>query len=102
MINDKGELARYHRSLASMWNDDEMVGHVFLTTQTWTLKQPSKRMLMRWSTSTPEIERELIEWIVVWKAPLEGQEPYVDDVESDTAAMLKELNKNIFILRDET
>lgn len=106
---------RYRHAVASMWRGDETIGHIYFDAQsyTWTSQttSPKRRFSWLWGHgSKPDevepaavepdaMEEDLLEWMVVWSAPQPKGLQYVDDVDYDTPALLRELNDNKFILR---
>jgi hypothetical protein len=113
------DVSRYDSTVAEMWRDGELVGHLYLEVQNWTPTSPAHAPVRTWTLTspkpTPDSEKDLdsatpsggresraedlLEWMIVWTAPAQGEEPYVDDVERDTAPFLRELDANTFILR---
>lgn len=96
-------LAKYRNASASMWLEENKVGYLHLSTNLWSsdvgtgVSARVRRIFKR-----RVFDKEWIEWIVVWDEPGPDQQPYVDDVETDTASLLEELDADSFVLRGIT
>jgi len=99
------DLGKYREAVASMWLGDEIIGHLYLSSQLWSLSSSDRPKVIgrvlgkRFGKGEHESRtEELFEWIVAWSTPAEGAEPYLDDVVVDVSSLLGELDRNEFTI----